>query len=336
MAERSNQKLKLIYILDILKRYSDEDNPLNATEIAEKLAQFDVTAERKSIYDDIAHLEQYGCDIIKATRPKKGWFIGDREFEVPEIYLLCDAVRSAKFISSKKTRELLQKLNLMLSVYQAKRWKNSVFFSIGDKSANEEIYYNIDTLSNAIENKKQVSFEYSSRVFDQNREVERKIKKMVINPYALTWQDDYYYLIGNYSKYDNLIHLRLDRINNVEILETDARHFSEVSEYTDYFDIADYTNKLFGMHSGELYDVEFCCNRDITEQVIDRFSEKIFITKVNEKTFNFTVKAALSQALVTWIMNYGSGLKVVKPEILQDMVKQRAKEVLEIYGNDEK
>lgn len=334
MAGQSNQKLKLIYVLDILKKYSDEENPLNAIDIAEKLAEYGIDAERKSIYNDIGVLEQYGCDIIKTGTPKKGWFIGDREFEVPEIHLLCDAVRSAKFISPKKTRELLHKLNSMLSVYQTKKWENSVFFSVQDKSANEEIYYNIDKINTAIRANKQIRLKYSSRTLGGNREIERNTKERVVNPYALTWQDDYYYLICNYSKYDNLIHLRLDRINSVEILESKARHFSEVCEYKDFFDTADYTNKLFGMHSGQLYDVELCCDRSITEPVLDRFSEKIFIKKVTETTFNFTVKAALSQALVTWIINYGSQLKVVKPALLQDMVTERAKKVLENYGID--
>ena len=331
MPRKSNQKLKLIYILDILKRYSDEENPLNASDISEKLSDFGIEAERKSIYDDITYLEQYGADIIKTTIPKKGWFIGDREFEVPEIYLLSDAVRSAKFISAKKTRELLAKLNSMLSETQEKRRAN-VFFSAGDKCGNEEIYYSIDKISSAIENGHQIKLEYSSRVFANDRSVKRKTKEMIINPYALTWQDDCYYLIGNHAKYDNLIHLRVDRINDAEELSVNARQFSEVCEYKEFFDTADYTNKLFGMYTGDSAQVEFCCNREISEPVLDRFSENIFITNVTEKTFNFKVNAVLSDALVTWVMNYGSSLKVVKPEALKDMIKNRAKEVLEVYG----
>lgn len=332
MAKGSSQKLKVIYVLDILKRYSDEENPLNAVDIAEKLAQHGIEAERKSIYDDIANLELYGCDIIKTSTPKKGWFIGDREFQVPEIYLLCDAVRSAKFISAKKTRELVKKLHSMLSVTEAEKQKNSVWFTLEDKCANEDIYYNINSISEAIKAKKQIKFTYSSRTLDSSREIVKKSKEMVINPYALTWQDDYYYLIGNYSKYDNLIHLRVDRIDDVKLLETDARHFSEVSEYTDFFDIADYTNKLFGMYSGELVDVELRCNRKITEQVLDRFSENIFIKNVTDTHFNISVKAAISDALVTWIINYGENLQVVKPELLQKKIINRAKAVLENYS----
>jgi len=330
MARARGQKLKILYILDILKRYSDEENPLNASDIAEKLAEYSITAERKSVYDDIATLEEYGCDIIKTGSPKKGWFIGSREFEVPEIYLLCDAVRSARFISAKKTRELISKLELMMSVYKAKK-RDKVFFETADKSGNESVYYSIDKITSAIDNKKQIKIGYSRRGISEDREVVRQSKEMVINPYALTWQDDCYYLIGNHAKYDNLIHLRLDRISSVEELREKARHFSEVCDYKEFFDTADYTNKLFGMYSGEICEVELCCDKSLSEQVFDRFSDKIFIKKVTEDTFNFTVKAAVSDALVTWIMNYGNKIKAVKPEVLKDMVKQRAKEILESY-----
>lgn len=330
MSKRARQKLKLIYTLDILKKYSDEENPLNAAKIAEKLLDYGIEAERKSIYDDIACLEEYGCDIIKSVSPK-GWFIGDREFEIPEIYLLCDAVRSAKFISAKKSAELIEKLNSMLSTNQVKRRESSVYFGAADKCGNEELYYNIDKITAAIEDGKQIEFTYSSRYFDSDREVKQSKKEMVVNPYALTWQDDHYYLIGNHTKYNNLIHLRLDRISSVEVLAVKARHYSEVCSYTEFFDTADYTNKLFGMHGGFLTEVELCCNKKITEQVLDRFSERIFIKKVTEDEFCFTVKAAISDALVTWIINYGSNLRVNSPEILKEMVMDRAKTVLKNY-----
>lgn len=334
MAKRGNQKLKIIYILDILKRYSDQENSLNAVEIAEKLLDYGIEAERKSIYNDIASLEDYGADIIKTTDKRGGWFIGDREFEVPEIFLLCDAVRSAKFISVKKTREIISKLHKMLSISQVKKRENSVFFSVDGKCTNEELYYNIDSINEAIEKRKQIKLVYSLREFGKDREVLQKSKEMTVNPYALSWQDDHYYLVGNHVKYDNLIHLRVDRITKVEILGTDVRHFSEVSEYTEFFDIADYANKLFMMHGGELCDIELRCNKKIAERVLDRFSEKIFIKNVTDEEFSITVKAALSEALVTWIINYGEDITVKKPEILKNMIIERARNVLSNYSEE--
>lgn len=330
MPRKENQKLKVICILEILKKHSDEEHPLNAVEISEYLEDYGIESERKSIYNDIKLLEDFGYDIIKSAN--KGWFIGEREFEIPEIYLLSDAVRSAKFISAKKSRELISKLNAMLSLHQQKRIKESVFFASGDKCANEELYYNIDKINSAIENKKQIKLIYSSRIFDPDRNIKRKQKEMLINPYALTWQDDYYYLIGNHSKYDNLIHLRLDRISSVELTDNVCRPFSEVSEYKDRFDTADYTNKLFGMYTGELDTIKFKANRKITEQLLDRFSEEIFITDVSDEYFSFNVKAVISDALITWIINYGKDLTVLKPEKLKEMVKDRALEVLKNYG----
>lgn len=331
MAKKSNQKLKTLYVLDILKKYSDEEHPLNASDLIKHLEEKGVFAERKSVYDDIAALEYYGADIIKTDTPKVGWFIGEKEFETPEIFLLCDAVRSAKFISVKKTRELINKLNSMLSVYQTDRRNKGVFFSLSEKSGNEEIYYNIDKINLAISENRQIKIKYFQRKFDNNRTVSGVSKEMVINPYALCWQDDHYYLIGNYEKYDNLIHLRLDRIRSAEVLDTKSRHFSEVSEYKEFFDTAHYTEKLFGMYSGTAESVKFWCKKDITEQVLDRFGENIFITDVTAEGFKFKVDAVLSDALVTWIINYGDKLRVESPKILKDMVKKRARDVLALY-----
>lgn len=331
MAGKGNGKLRLLYVIDILKQYSDEQHPLNAADIIEQLSKHDISAERKVIYNDIYLLEEYGYDIIKTGTPKSGWFMGDREFETPEIYLLCDAVGSAKFISTKKTRELLSKLNSMISVHQKKERDKAVYFSQDDKAGNEEIYYSIDSISRAITKRKQIKLIYTSRFLGEDRTIQKKRKEMIVNPYALAWQDDHYYLIGNHAKYDNLIHLRLDKVSAVEMLSTPSRHFSEVSDYKDYFDTADYTKKLFGMYGGELEEIELCCSKEITERVLDRFSEKIFIKKVTEDSFNFNIKAAVSPTLVTWIMNYGKDIKVVKPESLKEMIKQRAEQILESY-----
>ncbi len=331
MPKSLGQKLKIIAILEILKKYSDEENPLNANDIAKYLEQYNINSERKAIYSDLLSLEEYGYDIVKTTEPKTGWFLGEREFEIPEIRLLCDAVRSVKFISKKKTRELLKKLNGLMSDNQAKQAQNGIYFAATPKSENEGLYYNIDILNRAVLQKKQAVIEYFSRYFDEERNICRATKEMTINPYALCWHDDHYYLIGNHIKYDNLIHLRLDRILKAKITDIPARSFREVSDYTDFFDTADYVEKLFGMFGGVKAIVELCCNKKITEQVIDRFGEDIFITNVTENSFNIKINAALSDALVTWIMHYGEDLCVLSPPELREMVFKKAEKILENY-----
>ena len=323
--------MKILYILDFLKRESDEEHPVTAADICEYLDSQGIAAERKSVYADISALTDYGADIVRSGSPR-GWFLASREFEEPEIYLLADAVRTAGFISAAKTRELVKKLDSFVSRYQAQKRENRVYFSSCAKSVNEEIFYSIDKISRAVSEKKKIGFEYVNRVLSPDRTIEKQKREMLISPYALTWQDDHYYVIGNYEKYDNLIHLRLDRMYKVEITDVPQRHFSEVSEYTDYFDTPDYTAKLFGMHGGEIYDIELKCSKKITEQVADRFGEDIFIKKVTDEDFCFTVRAALSDALVSWVISYGDRVKVLEPQILRDMVISRTEKVLGLYN----
>ncbi len=333
MAARSGQKLKLLYIVDILRKYSDEDHPISAAEICSKLSLFNVTAERKSVYNDIEQLIFYGYDIIKTRTPKTGFFLASREFEIPEISLLTDAVKTAKFISAKKTRELISKLEAMQSVYQLNSLNKGIYFDVDSKTKNEEIYYTIDTVSRAIENKKQIKFEYNIRTINENKEITISSSQKIISPYAMTWQDDHYYLIGNYEKYDNLIHLRIDRMHKVEITDKNSRSFSEVSDYKSVFDVADYTKRLFGMYTGNIENIELKCSREILEQVVDRFGDSIFITKLTDKTFNINYKAVVSEALVTWIINFGNKIEAVSPENLRKMVKERLISVIELYEN---
>lgn len=332
MASRQGQKIKLICLAQIFEKYTDEENPLTATALCDRLAKMGVTAERKAIYDDIEQLNLCGYDIVQSHGHKRGFFLASRDFELPEIYLLADAVRSAKFISAKKTRELISKLDGMLSVGQAQSREKHIYFDGERKCDNEEIYYLIDGINSAIELHKKIAFKYSVRELDQNRQIIWKIKEMKISPYAMTWQDDHYYLISNNEKYDNILHLRIDRMHKLKILEEDIRPYSEVTDYTDHFDIADYTSKLFQMHSGPLKTIELRCSRSIFEPILDRFSNNIFIKNVSETHFEFSINVALSEALISWILSYGNKIEVLSPEDIREKVKERAHQVLSVYS----
>lgn len=333
MAARQGQKIKILYIIKILTEFTDERHPLSASEICEKLASYNITAERKAIYDDIERLISFGYDIISTRVPKCGYFLATREFEMPEIYLLSDAVKTAKFITPKKTHELTSKLDKMLSIYQSKSNINTIYIDSSSKTHNEEIFYNIDLIGTAIDEGKKITFKYGKRVLKGGREILTEYKTRTVSPYAMTWQDDHYYLICNYEKYDNLMNLRVDRIKSVEITDQPLRHFSQVSEYVDTFDVADYTKKLFGMFGGEMQDIKLRCKNEILEQVADRFGESGFIVNVTDTGFDFTVPAAISDGLVTWIMNYGDNIEVLKPQSLRQKVAVRAEKILNLYKN---
>lgn len=332
MASRQGQKIKLICLAQIFEKYTDEENPLTASALCDRLAQMGVTAERKAIYDDIQQLNLCGYDIVQSHGHKRGFFLASRDFELPEIYLLADAVRSAKFISAKKTRELISKLDNMLSVNQAQSREKHIYFDGAGKCDNEELYYIIDGINSAIELHRKISFKYSVRELDENRQTVWKTKEMKVSPYAMTWQDDHYYLIGNNEKYNNLLHLRIDRMRKVKILEDFVRPYSELTEYTDHFDTANYTSKLFQMHSGSLENIELRCSRSIFEPILDRFTNNIFIKNVNETHFEFSINVALSDALISWILSYGDKIEVLSPEDLREKVKERAYQVLSVYS----
>lgn len=331
MAARSGQKIKLICLLDILRKETDEEHPLSAGELCDRLAKMGVSAERKAIYGDVDALCEYGYDIVHTRIPKSGYFLASREFELPEIYLLADAVRSANFISPKKSRDLISKLDGMISIYQARRREKGIYMDPAGKSTNEELFYIIDAISTAIAEHKKVELTYSVRQLDEDRAIVKRSRTMKVSPYAMTWRDDHYYLIGNYEKYDNLLQLRIDRMRKVNLTAEKARPFCEVSEYSESFDVADYTKKLFGMQGGEPIEAELRCNRKMFEQVLDRFGENIYIRNVDAETFTFSVNVALSDGLITWIMNYGDSVRVQKPQKLADDVRRRAEEIAALY-----
>lgn len=334
MGARQGQKLKLLWILKILEQESDEEHPISATELCRRLNEQGITAERKSVYDDIRALCDFGYEILYTRMPRSGYYLADRAFELPEVYLLTDAVQAAGFITVRKTRELVRKLDGLLSREQAKKREKGIYIDNGHKCDNEEIYYNIDTLSAAIAAKKKVHLLYRIRSIAPDRSITVIEKPYILSPYALAWQNDHYYLIGNYEKYDNLMHIRLDRMKKVCATDEPIRPFSEVSRYKDYFDVADYTRRSFQMYAGELTEIQLQCSTSILEQVIDRFSDKIYIRHNNGGTFTFTTTVLLSEGLVNWILQFGPDIQALKPPALRQRLANRVAQLADLYGDE--
>ncbi len=332
MKNPSVQKLRLLYIIDILSRKSDEEHPLSATDIMDFLREdYGIECERKTVYDCIENLNEYGYEIIKSQSPR-GYFMTPYFFEPAELRLMIDAVQSADFISAKKTKALIKKFSAFASEYQYKRIEKQVYIDNRNKCANENLFIVIDIISSAILSKKQIEVVYRRRKIVDGKNAKYEEKVMVINPYALIWADDHYYLVGNYSKYDNLIHLRIDRLKNVKVLDTYARHFSEVSSYQTYFDIADYSNKHLSMFSGDIKPVEMICNNTMIEDFIDQFGEKVNMRHFDDDNFIAKVDVAVTDGLVAWIMQYGDKIKVRSPKELKNMIIDKTNSILALYN----
>lgn len=329
----ASSKIKTLLVFKYLNDYSDEFHPLSTTDLIEMLEKDGITCERKSIYADVQTLNQLGFNIMTTLSPRRGYFMATRQFELPQVRLLVDAVSSAAFITPKKTSDLIAKLEKLVSKNQADELISQVYIDSNTKCDNEEIYYVIDKLHDAIINKYKVSFQYRRRNIDKKNKKSYVNKEFKVSPYALIWKDDHYYLVCNNEKYDNLMNLRLDRIRKISPTDEPVRPVSQVSDYENEFDVADYTSKMFNMFSGYNASVTLICDLNLREEIMDRFGAKIPLTAVDADHFQTTIDAAVSEGLVTWIMNFGNKIKVEGPQELVDMIKNRANDILQLYGS---
>ena len=335
MAGNSNAKLKAFRLVEILNEKTDEEHPLNASELCEELDRYNINAERKSIYSDVDVLVEAGYDVIKVSTPSKGYCMGERDFQMAEVRLLIDAVQSAKFITETKTTHLIEKIEKSLSKYQREALAKQVYINNRNKTNNEQIYYIIDELYRAIEEEKRVRVSYRKRRTEICGESKFEERIITVNPYALIWSDDHYYLVGNNQKYDNIMHLRIDRIKKVTPLEEKARHFSEVSEYKDHFDAADYVSKRFNMFSGQEDRVKIRCANELTEVVFDKFGQNVMITDRDEDTFTISSNVAVSDGFISWVMQHGKKAVVLEPESLKEKIIERTREALDAYESND-
>lgn len=328
-------KIKTLLIYQLLEKYSDENNPLTTTQLVDLLEERGVKSERKSIYSDIESLKEIGLDIVLSRGRNGGYFLASRKFELPEIVLLIDAVTSAGFITPKKTQSLVDKLKSLVSEKQAKSLVSQVYVNPSSaKCDNEEIYIIIDRLHDAISQRRKVSFTYRRRNVDFEKNKKYTDKTFKVSPYALIWKDDHYYLVCNNEKYDNLMNLRIDRMKRLKILKDDARHISQVSSYEWEFDTQDYSSKMFNMFSGEDCEVTLVCAYNLLEEMLDRFGVSIPLGYYDADHFKTTVHATLSDGFVSWLMQYGSAVRVKSPPELADMIKQKAKSIVDVYNID--
>ncbi len=323
MANNGNSKLKLLLLRELLNRYSDEEHPISSGELCELLEKFGVSCERKSIYRDIAVLTDFGIDIISTRAPRPGFFVAKREFELPEVRLLMDAVLTAPFITNKKTAELTGKLQKLLSCYQADSMVKQIYVDQRIKFDNEEIYYTIDSINRAIAANKQISFLYYHKVIVNQKALFDKGREFQISPYALLWANDKYYLAGNYNKYDNVSNYRLDRMKHAVVTGLDSRPFTEVSPYRNFFDTADYLRKSFNMYNGEQEMIELRCSNTILEAVADKFGNETEFSCHDENAFTVRAHVYVSEGLVEWLLQYGGRITVQSPKRLRlEMIKQ--------------
>ena len=312
MAERKgeNQKLKMLYIVKIFSEETDDTHRLTMPEIISRLEAYGVNADRKTLYQDFDLLRNFGIDIIATQEGRSFYYnIGSRDFELPELKLLVDSVQSSKFITDRKSSQLISKLESLVSVHEAKLLHRQVLISGRIKNMNESIYYNVDKLHEAINENKQIRFRY----FDWNlkKEMQPRYDGMWYqrSPWALMWDDERYYLVVYDSKHENITHYRVDKMMDIQIIDEPREGLEAFRE----FNIAHYTNTLFGMFSGEETKVTLEAENYMVGVLIDRFGKDIIIAPVDDRKFRTTVTVAVSDQFLGWIIALGGDVKIVAP-----------------------
>ncbi len=296
---------------DIFRSETSAEHPLSINELIEKLGNNGIDAERKSVYNDIELLINYGMEIERTGSSRNtAYYLASGDFEIHELKLLADAVACSKFITEKKSRELIGKLGTLANRYDAGELKRNVIVSDRVKNANEQIYYNIDTIQRAIREKKKIRFLYFDYDKKKNKKYHNDGAQSEVSPYALCWREENYYLVGYYGKYDDVTNFRADKIERVEIVEDEKR-----VEPPENFNLNEYTKKRFGMFSGEDIRVTLRVHNSLSGVIFDRFGRNITILSDDDEDY-FVINQPItaSQIFYGWVCQFGGKIEILEPE----------------------
>ena len=325
MPKSDNQKLKIFYILDYLEAYSNEKNPVRASDLISMLdRQWGIRCDRKTVYSDIAALQQYGIDIVSLPGKNGGYYIASRNFELPELKLLIDAVQSSRYLTEKKSRELIEKLCSQCNEQDAKLMRRTVLVSGRVKSMNETIYYNVDAIQDAITQNKQITFRYFDWDFGGKRKY--RDKEYLASPYGLCQDHENCYLLA-FSDRHGITSYRVDRMTDIQLTEANRIPCPELTGKA----LHDHANRLFQMYSGDALDVKMRFHRSLLNVVIDRFGKDTMLIPDGEEYFNFTVKVAISPMFLSWVIGFGAKAKILYPQSVAEACKQLCLEAMSQY-----
>ena len=308
MARSPNQKLKTLILQKTLLERTDEEHPMTVKELIDTLAAWDVTAERKSIYDDLEALRAFGLDIQSRKGKTPGWFVGERPFELPELKLLVDAVQSCKFITRRKSDSLIRKLEGLTSVHQARQLQRQVYVERRVKTMNESVYYSIDKLHAALSAGKTVTFRYFEYNVRKEKVFRREGRRYSVSPYGLIWNSENYYLVGWDGAMGEVRHYRVDKMAELAVTCVPAEGGPEG------FDVAAYAAKHFGMFSGREGKLRLRCENPMVGVVLDRFGQDVMLVPDGESHFTVTVDAVVSPQFFGWLFGLGPGVTLLSPD----------------------
>ena len=324
----SRNKLRILYIIKFLLEQTDEDNIMSAEDLINALNRYGIEAERKTIYSDIKVLIDFGIDIISLNGGKTpGYYIGTREFELPELKLLVDAVQASKFITAKKSKELISKIEKLASKNSARQLQRNVFIFNRTKTENERIYYNVDQIHTAVLENRQISFQYTEWNLQKELVTRKNGKIYIVSPWALTWDDENYYLIAFEEESRKIKHYRVDKMKNTEIIEEKRLGKDSFAD----FDLAFFAKKTFGMYGGRDETVSLVCENRLIGVILDRFSKDVIIIPEDSNHFRVNVLVSVSPQFFGWITGIGAGIHIEGPKVVKEEYRRFIEEILGNY-----
>ena len=327
MAKSSNQKAKILYLMELFMRETDEEHPVSRKVLEEKLAAQGIRAERKSLYNDIETLKNFGMDIAYRKEHPEGYYLAEREFEMPELKLLVDAVQSSRFITQKKSDTLIRKIEKLTSRYEARALQRQVVVADRIKAMNESIYYNVDKLHTAIALNRQIVFRYFEWTVSKEIRLRRDGGNYHVSPWALTWDNENYYLIGYDTDADIIKHFRVDKMLNIELTGQERDGRDEFSR----FDLARYTKRTFGLFGGNEETVRIRFHNRFVGVVIDRFGKDVPLRTDGRDYFVARVEVAVSEQFFGWITGLGRDVQIISPKSVVEEYRSLLEDLGKIY-----
>lgn len=323
MAKSEGQKLKILYILRMLEEYTDEAHPMSTAEIIRRLEAEGICCERKTIYSDIASLVDFGYDIIQvSSRRGGGYYLASRTFELAELKLLVDVVQSSRFITPKKSRELIGKLEKLAGKHDAGKLQRQVYVAGRIKTENESIYYSIDSIHRAIQENRQIAFTYLE--WSLKKQLVPRGERRRVSPWALIWREENYYLAAWDAGDGILKHYRVDKMGSVEVLEDKREGLAQFEQQ----DLAAYTNRTFGMYSGQEEIVTMQFPNRLVGVVLDRFGREADIRPMEDDTFRIRARVAVSGQFFGWLAGIGPEARIAAPEQTREQYRHWLTEIL--------
>lgn len=331
--DNNGNKIRLLRLWEILKKETDEDHPMGTMCLLERLNAEGIPCNRATLYSDIALLNQYGYEVLCNRSTSNEYYVVNRDFDIPEIQILIDAVQAASFITDSKTPVFVDKLAQLAGTQKAKVLKKNIVEFSTIKGDNEVIYYSIDEITNAITKRKKIEFRYfdygieKKKIYRMDPTFPEEIRTYVVNPVMTVFHDDKYYLVCYTDKHLNLTQFRIDRMEKVTMLKQSITPNPVVKQK----EIAKHKRSLFDMFGGERTNIEFIAEIAVLDAVYDRFGDNVRVIPYKDNRVLCSVEVQVGNPLITWFIGFGESLKVVSPKGVILQIKNLIKEAMENY-----